>query len=94
MGQTHSGQSGHFGLPFGVGRHLEPIVVQTGDQAHNRVVDPQGPGSLGLRRAYSRCSGSAGTRTLRMWLVSLRSPPTTEELTTWSGTVSLSDWRL
>ncbi len=46
MGQPHSGQSGHFGLPFGVGRHLEPIVIQAGDQAHNRVVDPQGPGSV------------------------------------------------
>ena len=33
-------QSGHLGLPFGVGRHLDPIVVQAGDQAHDRVADP------------------------------------------------------
>ena len=39
-------QSGHLGLPFGVGRHLDPIVVQAGDQAHDRVADPQGPGSF------------------------------------------------
>ena len=34
------------GLPFGVGRHLDPVVVQAGDQAHDRVADPQGPGSF------------------------------------------------
>ena len=39
-------QSGHLGLPFGVGRHLDPVVVQAGDQAHDRVADPQGPGSF------------------------------------------------
>ena len=39
-------QNGHLGLPFGVGRHLDPIVVQAGDQAHDRVADPQGPGSF------------------------------------------------
>ena len=39
-------QSGHLGLPFGVCRHLDPIVVQAGDQAHDRVADPQGPGSF------------------------------------------------
>ena len=39
-------QSGHLGLPFGAGRHLDPIVVQAGDQAHDRVADPQGPDSF------------------------------------------------
>ena len=46
MAKGADSQSGHLGLPFGVGRHLDPIVVQAGDQAHDRVADPQGPGSF------------------------------------------------
>ena len=46
MARGADSQSGHLGLPFGVGRHLDPIVVQAGDQAHDRVADPQGPGGL------------------------------------------------
>ena len=91
MARGVDSQSGHLGLPFGVGRHLDPIVVQADDQAHDRVADPQGPGSF-------PDEGSGSTKgVLPLLRVSRHSraedmtglfevAPLTEELTTWSGT--------